>query len=266
MAIYRNIHISFWQDSFVLDLTPDEKYFYLYLMTNSKTTQCGIYEIPLRVIELETGYSADKVFDLLHRFIGYKKILYNEETREIMLLNWIKYNGSSSPKVLTKIRKELSSIKNKQYAYTYGQVSIQYGYSIGTQPQQTQEQTQEETQEETQTPTVKNGVSENDSILSLINTYNVKVKGVYQLEQLVSFAGVVDPEVIEACIKQSEGKSVPYVISVIERHISEGKTTKASLTPIISANRTSIPNSPKEFVPDPELLKWVKEANAHVRD
>ncbi|TKI91171.1 replication protein, partial [Bacillus wiedmannii] len=38
MAVYRPVHVSFWQDSFVLDLTPEEKYFYLYLMTNSKTS------------------------------------------------------------------------------------------------------------------------------------------------------------------------------------------------------------------------------------
>ena len=44
MAVYRHIHIEYWQDGFVLDLTPEEKYFYIYLMTNSKTSQCGIYE------------------------------------------------------------------------------------------------------------------------------------------------------------------------------------------------------------------------------
>lgn len=46
MAVFRQIHIDFWQDGFILDLTPEEKYFYLYLMTNSKTTQCGVYELP----------------------------------------------------------------------------------------------------------------------------------------------------------------------------------------------------------------------------
>ena len=32
MAVYRHIHIDFWQDGFILDLTPEEKYFYMYLM------------------------------------------------------------------------------------------------------------------------------------------------------------------------------------------------------------------------------------------
>jgi len=48
MAIYRPVQVSYWQDAFVLDLTP---------MTNSKTSQSGIYELPLRVIEMDTGYN-----------------------------------------------------------------------------------------------------------------------------------------------------------------------------------------------------------------
>ena len=57
MAVYRHIHIDYWQDGFVLDLTPEEKYFYIYLMTNSKTSQCGIYELPKRIIETAASAS-----------------------------------------------------------------------------------------------------------------------------------------------------------------------------------------------------------------
>ena len=57
MAVYRNVHIEFWQDGFILDLTPEEKYFYIYLMTNSKTSQCGIYELPKRIILITLIFS-----------------------------------------------------------------------------------------------------------------------------------------------------------------------------------------------------------------
>lgn len=105
MAKYRQIHIEFWQDGFVLDLTPEEKYFYLYLMTNSKTTQCGIYELPKRIIETETGYNRETVDKLLQRFTDYGKIIYHEPTKEIMILNWIKFNWINSPKVISLIKK-----------------------------------------------------------------------------------------------------------------------------------------------------------------
>ena len=61
MSIYRHVHINYWQDAFILDLTPEEKYFYVYLLTNSKTKQCGIYELPMRIIETETGYNRENI-------------------------------------------------------------------------------------------------------------------------------------------------------------------------------------------------------------
>lgn len=115
MAKYRQVHTSFWQDSFVLDLTPEEKYFYLYLMTNNKTQQCGIYELPIRVIELETGYNRETVRKLLDRFIDYGKVLYNDENKEIMLLNWFKYNLIKSSKVTACINKELKEVKTRDF-------------------------------------------------------------------------------------------------------------------------------------------------------
>jgi hypothetical protein len=113
MAKYRQIHTSFWQDSFVMELTPEEKYFFVYLMTNSKTTQCGIYEIPLRVIEMETGYNRETVDKLINRFEEYGKIIYSKETKEVCIINWMKYNFIDSYKVKACIEREIEQVKNK---------------------------------------------------------------------------------------------------------------------------------------------------------
>ena len=48
MAKYRQLHTTFWNDSLILDLTPEQKYFYIYLLTNPNVTQCGIYEISIK--------------------------------------------------------------------------------------------------------------------------------------------------------------------------------------------------------------------------
>jgi DnaD/phage-associated family protein len=132
LAKYRQVHVEFWQDGFVLDLTPEEKYFYIYLMTNSKTSQCGIYELPKRIIETETGYNRETVDKLLNRFIDYGKIHYDESTKEIMLLNWIKYNSIKSPKTIACIKKELTGVKNKGYLYAFDTLCKGYGYPIDT--------------------------------------------------------------------------------------------------------------------------------------
>lgn len=132
MAKYRQVHCDFWQDAFVLDLTPEEKYFYLYLMTNSKTKQCGVYELPKRIIETETGYNRETVEKLLQRFVDYGKIQYNDTTKEIMLINWIKYNRIQSPKVIACIAKELNEVKHKPFVSTFLEVCKEYGYRIDT--------------------------------------------------------------------------------------------------------------------------------------
>ncbi|BAD65388.1 phage replication protein [Shouchella clausii KSM-K16] len=132
MAKYRNVHIDFWQDGFVLDLTPEEKYFYLYMMTNSKTTQCGIYELPYRIMETETGYNRETVQKLIERFVDYGKVAYNEPTKEIILLNWAKYNFINSPKVTARIKKELEDVKHKPFVQLYLSQLVRYGYPIDT--------------------------------------------------------------------------------------------------------------------------------------
>src|SRR5665647_2322873 len=113
MAIYRQIQTSFWQDDFVLNLTPEEKYFYLYLLTNSKTKQCGIYQLPMPIIIVETGYNQETVEKLMCRFIDYGKIIYSSKTREIGIVNWPKYNSMESPKTKACVTKELKEIKDR---------------------------------------------------------------------------------------------------------------------------------------------------------
>ncbi|MCB2355333.1 DnaD domain-containing protein [Clostridium estertheticum] len=115
MAKYRQIYTEFWSDSFVLELDSQEKLFYLYLLTNTKSTQSGIYQISPRLISLETGCDKVLVAELLKKFCDYKKILYCEETNEIMVLNWIKYNIPNNKNFLVCVQKEIQKIKNKVF-------------------------------------------------------------------------------------------------------------------------------------------------------
>lgn len=141
MAVYRSIYISFWQDDFVLGLTPEEKYFYLYLMTNSQTNQAGCYEVSLRMMQVETGYNRDTIEKLINKFKEYQKIDYCFETKEILIRNWFRYSWTKSPKMVTCIKKDIKGIKNKLFKdllnniltqYLDGIENIQYEYGIDT--------------------------------------------------------------------------------------------------------------------------------------
>ena len=130
MAIYRTLHISFWQDPFVLELTPESKYFYIYLMTNSKTNQLGCYEIALKTIVDETGYSKETVETLLEKFVEKKKIIHSKKTNEILLLNWHKYSWSKSPKVEICIKKEFQLVKSEEFKSILFSLFKEHGYSM----------------------------------------------------------------------------------------------------------------------------------------
>ncbi|WP_226544999.1 DnaD domain-containing protein [Bacillus thuringiensis] len=125
MAVYRPVHVSFWQDSFVLDLTPEEKYFYLYLMTNSKTSQSGIYELPLRIIETDTGYNRETVMKLLERFAEYGKINYNQKTKELFLINWLKFNPIKNVNIEKCVLKEIQSVKDHDFLVDFYETCLQ---------------------------------------------------------------------------------------------------------------------------------------------
>ena len=116
MAIYRNVHVSFWSDTKVLDdMTPENRYFMLYLLTNPHTNQVGCFEISRRQMSNETGYSIETIDNLLERFEQLGMVKYSNETKEMLILNWYKYNWTSSPKVIACIKKELLKVKNKEF-------------------------------------------------------------------------------------------------------------------------------------------------------
>lgn len=116
MAIYRYVRTEFWKDAKVLEeMTPEDKLFFLYILTNTNTTQIGIYKIPKKQIGFELGYSTETINTLIDRFENYYKILkYNPETRELAIRMWGKYNLNKGGKpILDCIKKEIREVKDK---------------------------------------------------------------------------------------------------------------------------------------------------------
>ena len=115
MAKYRNLQVGFWQDNFVVELPLEEKSFYIYLLTNLRINQCGIYNFSLTLSEVELRLSKERIKELICKFIDYGKIIYDDKTEEIMILNWYKYNVNTSRNTHVCINKELKMLKNKEF-------------------------------------------------------------------------------------------------------------------------------------------------------
>lgn len=115
MAKYRYVYTTFWNDPRVVEeMTAEDKYFFLYLLTNESTTQIGIYQITKKQIAFDMGYSMESAGALLQRFRDHHKIIkYNEETREIAIKNWGKYNLNRGGKpILDCVKSELKEVKD----------------------------------------------------------------------------------------------------------------------------------------------------------
>lgn len=113
MANYRNISMNFWQDSKVVDdFTPEDRYIYLYCMTNPHTNLCGCYEVSIKQIAGETGYNNDSVERLLKRLDREHNVIrYDAQTKELLILNWFRYNWTGSDKINKPLLADIRKVK-----------------------------------------------------------------------------------------------------------------------------------------------------------
>ena len=116
MAIYRNIQMSFWTDAKIADtFTPDEKLMYLYFLTNPHSNLCGCYEISSKQIAFEIGYKRDQVEKLIKSLQEKRVIVYSTDSMELLLVNWHKYNWTSSEKLRKPLREEVKKVKKQEF-------------------------------------------------------------------------------------------------------------------------------------------------------
>lgn len=108
MAKSRMINTKFWDDNYTSNLDPIEKLLFLYLLTNTSTNICGVYEIPVKKIAMETGIDKDMVFKILERFTKDNKVFYIDGW--IWLVNFIKNQNQKSPLVKKGIDNELEAV------------------------------------------------------------------------------------------------------------------------------------------------------------
>lgn len=114
MGIKRIVDTSFWTDGKVDEFSPEDKYFMLYLLTNPFSTQLGIYEISVKQVAFQLGYSIDAVRVLLDRFESkYGIIIYSSKTSEIAIKNFLRHSiiKGGAP-VRDCLIKEIKKVKN----------------------------------------------------------------------------------------------------------------------------------------------------------
>lgn len=114
MAKFRKLYASFWEDEQIESFSPEDKYFYLFLLTNPKVTECGIYHITRKTIGHYTGYNLESVDNLMKRFVDYKLIVYSKDTSEILLIDQLLKQEKFGKPMTDCIRSEFNKVNNKE--------------------------------------------------------------------------------------------------------------------------------------------------------
>lgn len=286
MAIYRQLHTTFWKDKRVGEWSREQKLFFMYLLTNDYTTQCGVYEFNRRYAKFELDLSEDEIKRNIDFLVSEGRIVFNEKSEELMIVNWLKYNSARSPKVAAVIDKELKEIKTLEFAETvimkcqeYGYpiktekpnkntVSIGYGYGIDTISQPTQHITNTEPSPSSATAQSAHGAREDTAAAAVgLNPYQLyqEVFGVLNglvADDIKNWAQDLGEEMVCEAMKRAafKQKSYGYAKGILQTWARKNIKTMADVK-ADDVRHENQNNAMKKMSPmrEESLPDWAKE-------
>jgi hypothetical protein len=121
MAKFRPIYTKIWDDPDFIDYPPEDKLLFIYLCTNHKTNESGIYNISIKTIATDTGIIYESVMQRFNNCLitdgnqiinsSLKNVYYDIENKLIFIRKFLKYNGGGNPqKVRISILSDLNTI------------------------------------------------------------------------------------------------------------------------------------------------------------
>lgn len=112
MAYFRKVETQMWEEEKFLELTFDERYIYIYLNTNSRITSSGCYVISYPVMTFHTGFQKEKIISILDSLAKKQVILMDDNTKEILVLDWLKTNFNGGTKNTINVERSILDIKS----------------------------------------------------------------------------------------------------------------------------------------------------------
>lgn len=108
------IETTFWTDSKVDRLfSSEDKYFAMYLLSNSYINRLGIFELPIKQAAAQLGWSEDQVLVLLERFeTKYGFLKYSRITGEVAIKNRLKYLDRGGKPILDELNRDKNKVKD----------------------------------------------------------------------------------------------------------------------------------------------------------
>ncbi len=221
----RLIDTELWNnEQIVEEFTCDDKYFWLYLLTSPHGSICGVMRYSPAIIGRDMGLHKDTIENLVYRFENnYKLIVVDKETKELLILNWYKWNWSTSGKLLQSVLNSKETIKSvfiqelvqERIDFVTGKtdrVSIPYAY-----------------------PTISNTITNTNNIENSIceENYNKRNENIVQPSFLANDENQVQNEKVD--LETVTPTSTSSLTAPNEQPSSRQKANKGTDTIVISA-------------------------------
>ena len=129
-AEYRSVQTRMWrEDEWFQSLDTDARLLFIYLFTNPSASIAGIYRLPLRTIEFESGLDKARITELLAQFSTANKAHYADGVVWVVRMRENQIPGAISPKVQVRLDKDIAAIPHCPLKIRYLK---HYGYPIDT--------------------------------------------------------------------------------------------------------------------------------------
>lgn len=142
MREFTKIERSFWETDEARDMTPEEKYFWMYLQTNANVNALGCYPFRMRRAMDETGYNKDTIEKLLDRMEGLGLIRFDKKTMEVFLLNFSAISWSKKTVTKRAMMSDLKEVKSDTLKEMLNRMLAKEGF-FAEEPEGTTEDSEE---------------------------------------------------------------------------------------------------------------------------
>ena len=130
---FRQIHTKMWKDGWFVELAPSDKLLFVYLITNDSAAIAGIYELARRVIEFETGLSAEQIVGSFEIFSEAGRAFY--DGRVVFVRHLRRYHETRSDRVQKRIRADYEAVPEceikRLYTDVYGMDTLSDETKVG---------------------------------------------------------------------------------------------------------------------------------------
>lgn len=110
MTKQRSVDTKFWSDPWVRKLNPLDRYLFLFLLTNERSSWCGVYELDLSIMAFESGLDErDLEKSMLPRLS--EKVVYVDGW--VCFKNWEKYHNNGSEQTKKGIENAWKAVPEK---------------------------------------------------------------------------------------------------------------------------------------------------------